>query len=73
MNTSRMVSLYVRLGDFSTLALFLIPSNLRVNSILGTAFIDRHVCVILRRERKFPLHDGLSVILLRSKQGLEAD
>lgn len=73
MALSRMVSLHVRLGDFSTQALFLVASNLTVDAILGSAFIDRHVRGILPRERKVLLPHGPSITLLGSKPGPEAD
>ena len=73
MALSGMVSLHVRLGNFSTQALFLVASNLAVDAILGTAFIDKHVRGILPRERKVLLRDGPAVTLLGSKPGPEAD
>lgn len=73
MALSGMVSRHVRLGGFSTQALILVASNLAVDAILGTAFIDRHVRGILSRERKVLLRHGSAVTLLGSKPGPEAD
>ena len=46
------VMLYVRIGNMTTRTHFLVASNLAVNAILGTEFIDRHLRGILPKERR---------------------
>ena len=73
MTLSGMVKLHVRLGDFTTQAPFLVASNLAVDAILGTTFIDKHVRSILPRERRVVLRHGPPITLLGTKPGPEAD
>ena len=63
--------LYVRIGNMTTRTHFLVASNLAVNSILGTEFIDRHVRGILPKERRFVFREEGSVTLLGSAPGPE--
>lgn len=58
MALSGVLPLYVRIGDMTTRAYFLVARNLAVNAILGTEFIDRHVKGILPKEKRVIFRHG---------------
>ena len=55
--------LYVRIGEFVAGVPFLVFTNLAVECILETAFLDRHVNAILPPQRKVLFHHAPSVAL----------
>ena len=71
MTLSVVVALHVRIGDLTIRAFFLVAGNLAVNSILGTAFTDRHVSGILPKEKRVIFRQGEKVTLLGSALGPE--
>lgn len=72
MDLRRMVSLHIRRGYFSTPTIVLVASNLAVDVNLATAFIDRQVCEMIPRKRKFFLRRDPFATLLGLKPGPEA-
>ena len=63
MNALGEVNLHVRIGEFYARVPFFVITNLAVECILGTTFLDRHVKAILPQQRKVLLHHAPSVEL----------
>ena len=57
------LKLYVRIGEFVVRVPFLVVTNLAVDCIIGTTFLDRHVKAILPPQRKVLFHHAPSVAL----------
>ena len=57
------LKLHVRIGEFYARVPFLVVTNLAVDCILGTTFLDRHVKAILPPQRKVLFHHAPSVAL----------
>ena len=57
------LKLHVRIGEFCARVPFLVVTNLAVDHILGTTFLDRHVKAILPPQRKVMFHHPPSVAL----------
>ena len=57
------VKLHVWIGEFCARVPFLVVTNLVVDCILGTTFLDRHVKAILPLQRKVLFHHARSVAL----------
>ena len=60
------ITLYVRTGEFSTKANFLVVTSLAVDCILGTTFIDLHVKALLLPQRKVLFHHAPAVAFTRN-------
>ena len=73
MALSVVVFLHVQIGDMTTRAYLLVASNLAVNTILGTEFIDRHVKGILPKERRVIFRHGETINLLGSARRPDGD
>ena len=57
------LKLHVRIGEFCARVPFLVVTNLAVDCILGTTFLDRHMKAIPPPQRKVLFHHALSVAL----------
>ena len=57
------LKLHVRIGELCARVPFLVATNLTVDCILGTTFLDRHVKAILPPQRKVLFHHAPSVAL----------
>ena len=57
------LKLHVRIGEFCARVTLLVVTNLTVDFILGTTFLDRHEKAILPRQRKVLFHHAPSVAL----------
>ena len=57
------LKLHVRIGEFCARVPFSVVTNLAVDCILGTTFLDRHVKAILPPQRKVLFHHAPSVSL----------
>ena len=58
------LKLHVQIGAFCARVPFLVVTNLAVDCILGTMFLDRHVKAILPPQRKVLFHHAPSVALM---------
>ena len=67
------VLLCLRVGDLRIRTRFLVASNLAVDCILGTAFIDRYVKAIIPRGRKILLKYGKPIALDGIMPGPDSD
>ena len=72
------LKLHVRIGEFYARVPFLVVTNLAVDCILGTTFLDRHVKAILPPQRKGAVPscavrgaDGSHTLEARPQNGLE--
>ena len=63
MNSLGELTLYVWIGEFVARIPFLVVTNLAVDCILGTTFLDGHVKAILLLERKVMFHHAPSVAM----------
>ena len=59
------LKLHVRIGEFSAHVPFLVVTNLAVDCIFGTTFMNRHVKAILPTQTKVLFHHAPSVALTR--------
>ena len=57
------LALYFCIGEFVARVRFLVVTNLVVDCILGTTFLDRHVRAILSPQRKVMLHHAPPIAL----------
>lgn len=67
LKTKGIVTLTVRLGDFTVRQPFVVTEQLGADAILGTTFIDAHVDTIYIRKRCIQLEDG-SVVRIEKRR-----